>query len=148
MNAKGWMHIRCKSDGSAKVNLRFENLIPNGVYSLWAFWNTTPPGASQAKTVPLPFGGIPNVMIPDGRGMASFKRELASCPKDVSTDGSIMLFIDLAYHSDSNLSGTFPQIGATPTKFITKDGTEFSSVLVPGAVAHDHVLFLISGEEL
>lgn len=59
-----------------------------------------------------------------------------------------MLFIDMAYHSDSNLSGAFPQIGAAPTKFKMVDGTEFSSALVPGAVTHDHVLFLISGEKM
>jgi hypothetical protein len=148
LDARGWMYIRCKADGSAMVKLRFKNLIPNGVYSLWGLWNTTPPGALQARIIPVPLGGIPNVMIPDRRGVASFSRELASCPKDVTADGSIMLFVDLAYHSDSNLAGAFPQIGGTPTKFKTAEGTEFSSRLVPGAVAHDHVLFLISGEKL
>lgn len=87
-------------------------------------------------------------MVPNARGVASFTRKLASCPKDETADGSIMLFVDLAYHSDSNLAGAFPQIVGTPTKFKTTDGTEFSSPLVPGAVAHDHVLFLISGEKL
>ncbi len=148
LNAGGRMYLRCKTDGTAKVKLRFKNLIPNGVYSVWGIWNTTPPGASKARLFPVPLGGIPNVVIPDSRGRATFSRELASCPKDVTENGSIMLFIDLAYHSDSNLSGAFPQIGAAPTKFKMVDGTEFSSPLVPGAVTHDHVLFLISGEKL
>lgn len=148
LSARGWMHFRCEADGTAKVKMRFRNLVPNGVYTLWGIWNTTRPGATNAGIVPVPLGGIPNVMTPDSRGRASFDRELASCPKDVTADGSIMMFVDLAYHSDSDLSGAFPQIGAAPTKFKTADGTEFSSPLVPGAVTHDHVLFLISGEKL
>jgi hypothetical protein len=148
LNADGVMYLRCKADGTAKVRLRFRNLIPNGVYSVWGIWNATPPGAPRARLVPVPLGGIPNVVIPDHRGRATFFRELASCPKDATEDGSMMLFIDLAYHSDSNLSGAFPQIGPVPTKFKMADGTEFSSVLAPGAVTHDHVLFLISGEKL
>lgn len=148
LNAKGRMYLRCKADGTATVKLRFRNLVPSGVYSVWGIWNTTPPGAPRARLVPVPLGGIPNVVIPDYRGRTTFFRELASCPKDVTENGSIMLFIDLAYHSDSNVSGAFPQIGAAPTKFKMMDGTEFSSVLAPGAVAHDHVLFLMSGEKL
>jgi hypothetical protein len=148
LNARGRMHLHCKADGTAKIKLKFRNLIANGVYSLWRLWNTTPPGASKPRLFPVPLGGIPNVIVPDSKGRATFVRELAACPKDVTADDSIMLFIDLAYHSDSNLSGAFPQIIAAPTKFKTSDGTEFSSPLVPGAVTHDHILFLISGEKL
>ncbi len=148
LNAQGWMYLRCNADGTAKVKIRFKNLIPNGLYSLWGLWNATPPGASQARLVPVPLGGIPNAMVPDEQGRATFTRQLASCPKDQAEDESIMLFVDLAYHSDGDLSGAFPQIVGSPTKFKTKDGTEFSSVLVPGAVTHDHVLFLISGDKL
>ena len=148
LNARGRMYLSCKADGTARVKLRFKNLVPNGIYSVWAIWNTTPPGAPSARLVPVPLGGIPNAVTPDSRGRATFVRELASCPKDVTADGSIMLFIDLAYHSDSHLSGAFPQITATPSKFKMPDGAEFSSPLVPGAVSHDQLLFLISGEEL
>jgi len=148
LNARGLMHLRCKADGSARINLRFRNLIPNGVYSLWGLWNSTPPGSPRARLLPVPLGGIPNVLVPDSRGHATFTRNLASCPKDVTADGSVMLFIDLAYHSDNNVSGVFPQITATPTKFKTADGTVFSSPLITGAVTHDQVLFLISGEKL
>ncbi len=148
LKAGGNMRIKCRADGSAKVNFKFHNLIPYGVYSVWGIWNTTPPNAPQARIVPIPLGGIPNAMVPDGRGRAKFSRELASCPKDVTPNGSILLFVDLAYHSDSNLTGAFPQIAGAPANFKDKDGTEFSSPLVPGAVTHDHVLFLISGERL
>ena len=148
LDARGWMSLRCKADGTARVKLKFKNLIPNGVYSLWGLWNTLRPGAVNTRITPVPLGGIPNVMIPDRKGKATFVRELASCPKDVTANGSIMMFIDLAYHSDNNVSGAFPQIGGTPTKFKMADGTVFSSPLVPGAVTHDHILFLISGEKL
>ncbi|MEE9355462.1 MAG: hypothetical protein V3U75_07710 [Methylococcaceae bacterium] len=148
LDAQGWMLLRCNANGTAKVKLRLKNLIPNGVYTVWGIWNTTPPGASKARILPVPLGGIPNVVTPDSAGKATFSRELASCPKDVTDNGSILLFIDLAYHSDGNVSGAFPQIGAAPTQFKMTDGTKFSSPLVPGAVTHDQMLFLISGEKL
>ena len=148
LRARGHMALTCRADGTARIKLRYRNLIPNGVYSVWALWNTIPPGAPGGRIVPLPLGGIPNVIVPDIHGRATFVRELASCPKDMTPDGSIIMFIDLAFHSDNNLSGAFPQITPTPTLFKAADGEIFSSPLVPGAVTHDHVLILISGEEL
>ena len=147
LEASGQMKLVCREDGTAKIKLKLRNLIPNGVYSVWGLWNTVPPGAPGGRIVPLPLGGIPNAIVPNKFGRVNFVRELASCPKDVTPDGSIMMFIDVAYHSDNNLSGVFPQIVGTPTMF-NINGETFSSPLVPGAVTHDHVLFLISGEEL
>jgi len=147
MKASGEMDLTCRADGTAKIKLKYKNLIANGIYSVWALWNTTPPGAPGGRIVPLPLGGIPNIIVPDAKGKVTFVRELASCPKDVTADGSFMMFIDVAYHSDSNISGAFPQI-IGPSMFKTADGELFSSPLVIGAVTHDHVLILISGEEL
>jgi hypothetical protein len=147
LEAFGQMKLVCREDGTAKIKLKLRNLIPNGVYSVWGLWNTVPPGVSGGRIVPLPLGGVPNAIVPNRWGRVNFSRELASCPKDVTPDGSIMMFIDVAFHSDNNLSGIFPQIVGTPTAF-NLNGETFSSPLVPGAVTHDHVLFLISGEEL
>jgi hypothetical protein len=147
LNARGQMFLTCRSDGTAKIRLRYRNLVPNGLYSAWGIWSTTPPGAPAARVLPLPLGGLPNAVTADSYGRASFTRELASCPKDITADGSLMLFIDLAYHSDASLTGAFPQITAAPTTFREANGTVFSSPLVNGAVSHDHVLILISGED-
>ncbi len=142
------MSIWCRADGTAKVRLNFRNLIPNGVYTVWALWNTTPSGASDSAVVPLPFGGFPNILVPNKAGRASFVRELASCPKDITLDGSQIMSVETVYHSDGNASGIFPELGNAPIVVTTPDGTEFSSKLVPGAVAHDQLNFLISGERL
>ncbi len=148
LGARGRMHLRCRANGTARVRIEFRNLIPNGIYTMWGVWNTTPPGAANAQIVPVPLGGIPNAVVPNQRGRASFVRDLASCPKDIAEDGSQMMFATLAYHSDANMSGAVPEVGAAPSKFIAADGTEFSSTFAPGAVTHDHVVFLMSGERL
>jgi len=148
LSARGRLHLRCKADGTARVRIRFRNLVPNGVYTMWGVYNTTPPESPSAQIVPVPLGGVPNVIIPDSRGRATYIRDLSSCPKDVTEDGSRMMFMTMAYHSDANVSGAVPEIGAAPTQFVAEDGTEFSSTFAPGAVTHDHVMFLISGEHL
>lgn len=148
LSARGVMHLRCRANGTAKVRIELSNLIPHGIYTMWGVWNTTPPGAPNAQIVPVPLGGIPNAVVPNVRGRASFVRELASCPKDVTEDGSQMMFATLAYHSDANMSGAVPEVGAAPSSFVAEDGTRFSSTFAPGAVTHDHVVFLMSGERL
>ncbi|MGH8628926.1 MAG: hypothetical protein ACREYC_27960, partial [Gammaproteobacteria bacterium] len=74
LKARGHMTITCKEDGSARVRARFEKLIPNGVYTMWGLWKTTPPGAPGPMLVPFPLGGVPNSLVPDEDGDATFKR--------------------------------------------------------------------------
>ncbi|MGH8549254.1 MAG: hypothetical protein ACRERU_11780 [Methylococcales bacterium] len=148
LSTRGVMRIRCGAGGQNIVQAVFSNLIPNGVYTMWGVWNTTPPGAPSARIVPVPLGGIPNALVPDRRGNASFFRELASCPIDVTDDGSILMFITLAYHSDSDLNGAVPEIGTAPATIHAPDGTVFSTTFGPGAVTHDAIEFLINGTRL
>lgn len=144
LSARGHMTIKCKADGSASVKISFRNLIPNGVYSMWAAWKTTPPGAPGPTLVPLPLGGVPNALVPDKHGRATFKRDLDLCPMDPAPDGSQLLFADLAYHSDSNLYGAVPEMPFNTVEFRAPDGTIFSSALTTGPVTHDQVGFPIT----
>ena len=141
LNTKGRVHIVCKANGKATIDATFRNLIPNGVYSMWGVWTTPPPGP---PIVPVPLGGIPNALVPDQHGEASFFRELASCPLDVTQDGSVMMFISLAYHSDSDLNGAEPELGAVPTVFHPPVGNSFTSTLVPGVATHDAIEFPVN----
>ncbi len=145
LNAKGRINIACKANGKATVEATFRNLIPNGVYSMWGVWTTTPPGP---PIVPVPLGGLPNALIPDRHGDASFFRELASCPMDVTKDGSLLMFITLAYHSDSDLNGANPELGAVPTTFNPLVGNSFTSTLVPGVATHDAMEFPVNVEAI
>jgi hypothetical protein len=141
LNAKGRVHIECKSNGKATIEASFRNLIANGVYSMWGVWTTPPPGP---PIVPVPLGGLPNALVPDRHGEASFFRELASCPFDATKDGSLLMFITLAYHSDSDLNGTNPELGAAPTIFHPPVGDSFTTTLVPGVATHDAMEFPVN----
>jgi hypothetical protein len=144
LNAKGVLKIVCKGDGSATVDGRFTNLIPNAVYSMWGVWTAAAPNPPIAA---IPLGGIPNGLVPDRHGNATFYRELSFCPKDTAPDGSVLMFITLAFHSDGSLNGANPEFGALPTKFTPLVGPSFTSTFVPGAVTQDAMQFPVNVEQ-
>ncbi|MGH8593153.1 MAG: hypothetical protein ACREV3_04665 [Gammaproteobacteria bacterium] len=144
LKARGHMTITCKEDGSARVRARFEKLIPNGVYTMWGLWKTTPPGAPGPMLVPFPLGGVPNSLVPDEDGDATFKRTLALCPMDSAPDGSQLLFAALAYHSDSSLYGGVTGLALGNVEFRAADGSTFTSNLAPGTIGSDQIEFPIT----
>ena len=148
LKTRGTMIFTCRDDGTATVRIYFRNLIANGVYSMWALWATTPPGAPAATLVPLPFGGVPNAFVPDKNGRGFFQRELAYCPQDTTPDGSLLLFVATAYHSDGSIYGATPELPAVPISFLDGDGTIFQSTLPPGVVDHDQMNFPINASPL
>ncbi len=148
LSVKSKMRIRCTDNGLAHVNAQFRNLIPNGVYSMWAVWLATPPGAPGQTIVPLPFGGVPNVVVADGRGRLTFQRELTICPFDRTPDGSELMFADLLYHSDGAAFGAVPEKPLDTVDFQLPDGSMVSTVLAGGIVTHDQVIFPITVERL
>src|SRR5680860_114228 len=144
LRARGHMTIKCRANGSASVNASFRNLVPNGVYSMWGLWLTTPPGAPGPTLVPLPFGGVPNALVPNRHGRATFQRRLALCPMDSAPDGSQLTIATLAFHSNGSLYGGVPELAAGNVEFTRPDGTIFNTSLAPGTVDHDQMEFPIT----
>ena len=141
--ARGEMVFRCYPDGTAKIEARFRNLIPNGVYGLYATWLTIPPGEVNPTFVPLAFGGVPNMMIPDEKGRAHFKRTFSYCPMNNAPDGSFIMFINAGYHADGIPGGVMPQTILEQGKFTSEHGEVFFSAKPPGTVTIPHVQFPI-----
>ncbi|MEO0425448.1 MAG: hypothetical protein AAF184_24150 [Pseudomonadota bacterium] len=96
---EGRMRIRCRADGTASMRVRFEHLVPNGVYTLWHFY------VGDAGPGVLPAGGVPNVFVPDAQGNGRFVRELSYCP--TAADSPTLAYL-LAYHVDGAAYGGFP----------------------------------------
>lgn len=141
-SATGRLTFRCRDDGSAKVRIRMRNLIPNGVYSVWGVWKTPLPNGIFVD-LPVPFGGVPNAIVPDRNGRAVYVRELAFCPSDVTSDESQLLWVTAAYHSDGNLYGGVPDAANVTPTFISREGESFKSPLSL-MVHHEHLVFPIN----
>ncbi len=102
MKARGKMKIKCLADGTAKIKIKLSGLIANGVYTAWALFSQDVTGdALDDMLVPLPLGGVPNVIIPDEAGRVVFKRKLGYCPHQQVK----FQFIDITYHADGNVYG-------------------------------------------
>ncbi len=115
-SVRGYMALRCYEDGTAKLKIRMRNYRPNELLTVWAIWLTTPPGAAAPIPVPVPLGGVPNVIVPNESGRAVFSRSLSYCPMDVQPDGSQLMLIDIATHLDGSVYGGAPD---TPFAEIT-----------------------------
>lgn len=143
--ATGKMNFRCKADGSATVTVRMRNLVPNGVYSMWGIWKTPLP-IGIFVDLPVPFGGLPNAIVPDDRGNAVFKRDLAFCPSSPTGDGSQLLWVTAAYHSDGSLYGGVPDAANVKPTFVDAFGDVFESTLSL-MVHHEHLAFPVNFTE-
>ena len=141
-SAKGVLKYRCQADGSAIVKASFSNLIGNGVYSMWAIFKTTLPNGITAD-LPVPFGGVPNALVPNQNGRAKFERKIPFCPNDETSDGSLLLWVALAYHSDSSLYAGVPDAADLNATFIDKNGIGYESTLSL-MVHHEQLAFPIN----
>ena len=106
----GYLKIRCRADGSARAAMRVYGFRPNALVTVWAIWLTTPPGGNEAGPVPLPFGGVPNLLSINPAGVGRFVRELSYCPKQVRPNGDRLMMIDLAEHWDGVVYGALPDV--------------------------------------
>jgi hypothetical protein len=147
MKGRGSMTVHCNADGTAKINVKFKNLIKNGVYSLVATWLTTLPDSDEVTFAPLPFGGIPNEVIADSKGNAAIKRKLNHCPMDDSPDGSSIMFVDLGYHMDGSTKGVLPQTANVLEKTLFPDGELVESFMPPGILTIPHIGFPLRAVE-
>lgn len=142
LRARGVLDYRCNAQGGANITVRYRNLLPNGVYTMWGVWrDITEDGARRAY--PVPFGGVPNVVVPDSRGNAVLSRRVNFCPSEETDQGQLLLFVVLAYHSDAMVYGAVPEADGLLTQFIDADGQEFESTL-SRLMHHDQLAFPIN----
>ena len=105
--AKGVMKLKCKKSGNASAKITFRNMIPNGLYTVWAT-----SGTDEGGLTAVPFGGAPNVFVADDQGNGTWKRELNGCPTDTEGVKNPLLLLEVAYHSDNNIYGGIPDSAA------------------------------------
>jgi hypothetical protein len=107
LGAKGRAKIRCQGDDSARIRMKFRGLVPNALYTLWAFMEL--PGGGIG---PLPLGGVPNAFVPDAKGRGRFARTLNFCPM---AEDSPLFDIVLALHTDGSVFGAVPAMADAET---------------------------------
>jgi len=147
LSADGDMQIRCNRGRSTEISASYRNLIPNGMYSVWGIWITTPPGEQAPTLAAIPFGGVPNAMVASERGRARFSREMNFCPFDIAPDGSTLLYVATAYHSDNAMYGGVPETVATEVSIVGEGGAQFVTPL--SLVVHqEQVVFRVNAENL
>ena len=89
----------------AEIDLQFENLAPNGVYTVWCAHINVPPNFT---IVDEPCGvqdGSQNVFTADAQGQADFNITLDKLP--ATTEETIRV-IAAAYHSNGETYGFYP----------------------------------------
>jgi hypothetical protein len=88
-----------------ELDLSFENLVPNGVYTLWCVTITAPP---SFRIVDIACGnpyGTENTVIADAQGGAQARLMTTTMPD--AAEG-YMPAVVMAYHSDGKTYGEFP----------------------------------------
>lgn len=107
LDAKGKAKIRCRDDERARIRMKFRNLVPNALYTVWGFMALPEGGVG-----PRPLGGVPNAFVPNRYGSGSFDRVLDFCPMD---EDSPLLDIVLALHTDGSVFGAVPAMADAET---------------------------------
>ena len=104
--ASGTLKVDCAPNGNS-VSINVKALVPNRVYTVWAIWLDP----SGPRFIPVPLGGVPNVIITDKQGDAIFERDLNFCPVDAAkegVDGKKLGLIEAHLHSDHVAYGAIP----------------------------------------
>ncbi len=111
--AKGEGTYQCK-DGTGKVDIQFENLVPNGLYTMWHDFAVWPPTDPFKGFYDLPFGardGSENAFTADADGRARFQRSITPCLQ--LTGEQLISELAIAWHSDGKTWG--PDTGTFST---------------------------------
>lgn len=136
--ARGVGVFDCRSDGSARARLFMRNLRPNRLYTVWLIIEDFASGP-QFLVRPIPFGGVPNVVISDRWGRGQLDRELNYCPHE--QDQALGLAVVMR--------GNGENFGGVATPFLNQQdpATAFDGLagLIPGSVAFVQLSFNITG---
>lgn len=89
----------------AQIDLSFEKLVPNGVYTVWCAHINVPPNFSIVDEPCGAADGSQNVFTAGADGKAEFNLSVDALPD--TTDETIRV-IAAAYHSDGKTYGSYP----------------------------------------
>ena len=149
-DVSGKMVLKCRADGSARVRLKVRGYRPNSLLTVWAVWLATAPGTPGPGVVPLPFGGVPNVLPIGKKGRGNFVRELSYCPRDIQPNGDQLMVLDIAEHLDGATYGALPDVPLAASEFMldpADPSTRFSSVIGAGIVTVNRGIINMTLEE-
>ncbi len=107
LSANGTVHYTC-DDGAATIDATFDNLVPNGVYTMWNFYLPVP-FTEPFSTYDLPVGkrdGSESIFVADAGGDATYKVSFEPCLQGGADQLAAGLAI--AYHSDGKTYGGLP----------------------------------------
>lgn len=103
--AKGSGNYTCEN-GQGHVQVTFENLVPNGLYTMWHDFAVWPPTDPFKGFYDLPFGardGSENAFRADADGNAVFDRRITPC---LQLSGEQLISeLAIAWHSDDKTWG-------------------------------------------
>jgi hypothetical protein len=135
-SVRGMMLLKCRANGSARVQVTLRNYQPHELLTIWAVWLAIPPGAAEPAPTPAPFGGVPNAVVTDEHGFARFTRTLSYCPMDVQPNGAQLMFLDVTSHLDGSIYGAVPDTVLVETTFVDPNdpSSTFTSPLSVGIV--------------
>lgn len=112
--AKGSGHYGCE-DGNGTVDIRFENLVPGGFYTMWHDFAVWPPTDPFVGFYDLPLGardGSENAFRADAEGNAVFQRMITPCLQLCGEQ--LVSELAIAWHSDGknhdHLPGEFSTV--------------------------------------
>ncbi|WP_298920947.1 hypothetical protein [uncultured Roseobacter sp.] len=107
-SAKGSGTYVCEN-GEGEVDIVFNNLVPNGNYTMWHDFAVWPPTEPFLGFYDLPFGardGSENTFVADANGYAVFQRKMTPC---LQLSGEQLISeLAIAYHSDGKTYGHVP----------------------------------------
>lgn len=90
---------------NAQLNLTFQNLVPNGVYTVWCSRLTLPPNVAIVDKPCGDASGSENSFTADASGNATFSLKMKALEASTKETVSVLA---LAYHSDGKTYGVDP----------------------------------------
>lgn len=108
LNASGTGHYRCEN-GEGQLQVTFEDLVPNGIYTVWHFFmanGVTEPFIGKFDLPVGAFDGSQSVFTAGADGKAIFDQTFASCLQ--LSGPQLTAGLALNWHSDGQTYGVLP----------------------------------------
>ena len=105
--ATGTARYRCDGD-DGKVEATFDNLVPNGVYTMWFVMAPRPP-LEPFKVLPMPLGArdaTQNSFGANAKGHVEFSVSFSPCLQ--LSGRQVNTFLAIVWHSDGKTYGASP----------------------------------------